>query len=57
MAPAFFKQMPDVLHPLLESGILLAALSAVALNLFFNGLGSRDGARAEAARLAHAAEA
>jgi NCS2 family nucleobase:cation symporter-2 len=57
VAPAFFKQMPDVLHPLLESGILLAALSAVALNLFFNGLGSEAGARAEATRLAHAAEA
>lgn len=57
VAPAFFKQMPDVLHPLLESGILLAALSAVALNLFFNGLGSAAGARAEATRLAHAAEA
>ncbi|WP_082504166.1 nucleobase:cation symporter-2 family protein [Methylobacterium sp. Leaf111] len=57
VAPAFFKQMPDVLHPLLESGILLAALSAVSLNLFFNGLGSRADARAAAARLAHAAEA
>ncbi|WP_348645263.1 nucleobase:cation symporter-2 family protein [Methylobacterium sp. BTF04] len=57
VAPAFFKQMPDVLHPLLESGILLAALSSVALNLFFNGLGSADSARAEATRLAHAAEA
>jgi len=57
VAPAFFKQMPDVLHPLLESGILLAALSAVSLNLFFNGLGGRAGARAAAARLAHAAEA
>ena len=29
----------------------------VALNLFFNGLGSQAGARAEATRLAHAAEA
>jgi xanthine permease len=57
VAPNFFKQMPDALHPLLESGILLAALSALALNLFFNGLGSQAGARAEAARLAHAAEA
>lgn len=57
VAPNFFKQMPDALHPLLESGILLAALSAVALNLFFNGLGSAAGARAEATRLAHASEA
>lgn len=57
VAPNFFRQMPDALHPLLESGILLAALSALALNLFFNGLGSQAGARAEATRLAHAAEA
>jgi NCS2 family nucleobase:cation symporter-2 len=29
--------MPHALHPLLESGILLAAVAAVLLNLFFNG--------------------
>jgi NCS2 family nucleobase:cation symporter-2 len=29
--------MAHGLHPLLESGILLAAVTAVALNLFFNG--------------------
>ena len=29
--------MPDVLQPLLHSGIMLATFSAVALNLFFNG--------------------
>lgn len=39
VAPNFFKQMPHALHPLLESGILLAAISAVGLNLFFNEIG------------------
>jgi NCS2 family nucleobase:cation symporter-2 len=29
--------MARSLHPLLESGILLTALAAVILNLFFNG--------------------
>ncbi|TXN22832.1 purine permease [Methylobacterium sp. WL9] len=49
VAPTFFKQMPHALHPLLESGILLCAISAVSLNLFFNGLTSSEAAR-EAAR-------
>lgn len=57
VAPAFFKQMPHALHPLLESGILLSALAAVFLNLFFNGLGSTAEARDQAMRQAHAAEA
>lgn len=57
VAPNFFKQMPHALHPLLESGILLAAICAVLLNLFFNGLGDTASARAEATRVAHAAEA
>lgn len=37
VAPNFSQSMPDVLHPLVESGILLAAVSAVVLNAFFNG--------------------
>ncbi len=49
VAPTFFRQMPHSLHPLLESGILLSALMAVLLNVFFNGLGSVDAARAGAA--------
>ncbi len=49
VAPAFFKQMPHALHPLLESGILLCAMAAVTLNLFFNGLTDDEAAR-EAAR-------
>jgi len=56
VAPNFFKQLPHDLHPLLESGILLSAIVAVLLNAFFNGLGSAEGAQAEAARTAAAAE-
>ncbi len=37
IAPNFKQWMPHGLHPLIESGILLASLSAVGLNLFFNG--------------------
>ncbi|WP_430912358.1 nucleobase:cation symporter-2 family protein [Methylobacterium sp. sgz302541] len=57
VAPNFFKQMPHALHPLLESGILLSALAAVFLNLFFNGLGNTADAREQAMRQAQAAEA
>jgi NCS2 family nucleobase:cation symporter-2 len=37
IAPNFKQWMPHSLHPLIESGILLASISAVLLNLFFNG--------------------
>ncbi|MDE2370725.1 MAG: purine permease [Burkholderiales bacterium] len=37
VAPRWMQQMAHGLHPLLESGILLTSISAVALNLFFNG--------------------
>jgi NCS2 family nucleobase:cation symporter-2 len=38
VSPAFFKQLPAALSPLLHSGILLAATSAVVLNACFNGV-------------------
>jgi len=56
VAPNFFKQLPHGLHPLLESGILLAALMALVLNLFFNGFGSAASAEADAAAGAAASE-
>jgi len=37
VAPNFKMWMPHELHPLIDSGILLASISAVALNFFFNG--------------------
>ena len=52
IAPNFKQWMPHGLHPLIESGILLASLSAVLLNLFFNGANADDSAAIEAARQA-----
>ena len=54
VAPRWSQQMPHGLHPLLESGILLTALAAVLLNVFFNGakadtLGTIEAARASEA--------
>jgi uracil-xanthine permease len=37
IAPNFKMWMPHDIHPLIESGILLASVSAVVLNAFFNG--------------------
>jgi xanthine permease len=56
VSPTFFRNFPDGLHPLLESGILMAALMSVLLNLFFNGLSSVEHARHEAAAVAASAE-
>ncbi len=39
-AEHFFDHLPRVLGPLLNSGILLATVAAVALNAWFNGLGA-----------------
>ena len=57
VAPAFFHHMPEGLKPLLESGILLASIAAVVLNVYFNGLGSAEDAHEAATHAAHAAEA
>ena len=50
VADGFFSQMPKELSPLLHSGILLAALAAVLLNLYFNGAkgDAEQGAKAAA---------
>src|SRR3954468_15403038 len=53
-APNFFRNLPHDLQPLLESGILLCALVAVMLNAFFNGIGSKEAAAADAAAAASA---
>jgi xanthine/uracil permease len=37
IAPNFKQWMPHGMHPLIESGILLTSISALLLNLFFNG--------------------
>jgi len=55
-APGFFRNLPHDLQPLLESGILLCAVVAVALNAFFNGLGGSAAAEADAAAIASSAQ-
>jgi uric acid transporter len=54
VAPRWSQQMNHALHPLLESGILLTALSAVLLNLYFNGGKSDEAAAINAAKAAEA---
>jgi len=57
VADKFFVQMPKVLGPLLGSGILLASIIAVALNLFFNRLQGAARAAAEVTGASLASEA
>jgi uric acid transporter len=54
VAPRWTQHMAHGLHPLLESGILLAAVTAVVLNLFFNGARGDSSEATEAAKLAEA---
>jgi NCS2 family nucleobase:cation symporter-2 len=54
IAPNFKQWMPHDLHPLIESGILLASITSVALNLFFNGAHGDATAAIRAARQAEA---
>lgn len=54
VAPDFSQWMPAEIHPLIESGILLATFSAVALNAFFNGTtDDPDAVRRAAAKADH----
>jgi len=50
IAPNFKQWMPHTIHPLIESGILLASISAVILNFFFNGSEGDSQAAIEAAK-------
>lgn len=54
VAPAWSQHMPHSLHPLLESGILLTTVTAVILNMFFNGAVEDTAAAMEAAKHAEA---
>jgi NCS2 family nucleobase:cation symporter-2 len=54
VAPNFKQWMPHAIHPLIESGILLASLCAVALNMFLNGAREDTRGVIEAARQAEA---
>lgn len=57
IAPDFKMWLPHAIHPLIESGILLATISAVLLNAFFNGAEMSDEDIDDAKELAMAAEA
>ncbi|AIJ46664.1 purine permease [Pandoraea apista] len=54
--PKFFSKLPHELAPILESPILLTAISAILLNLFFNGLGDDNSARIELMEVAKDSE-
>jgi xanthine/uracil permease len=54
VAPRWMQQMAHGLHPLLESGILLTSIAAVALNLYFNGAKADTTGAIEAAKTAEA---
>ncbi|MEI6592649.1 MAG: nucleobase:cation symporter-2 family protein [Holophagaceae bacterium] len=57
VADKFFAQMPKPLAPLLHSGILLASIVAVALNVFFNQIKSIEDAGHESAQATVSSEA
>jgi NCS2 family nucleobase:cation symporter-2 len=52
IAPRYLQWMPHSIHPLIESGILLASISAVLLNLYFNGSKGDSSEAIEAAKQA-----
>jgi NCS2 family nucleobase:cation symporter-2 len=54
VAPDFKMWLPHAIHPLLESGILLASVAAVLLNAFFNGAATDTDEIREAAMAAEA---
>ncbi len=56
MTPALFKSFPEILKPILDSGILLASVAAVALNAYFNSNLSQDAALLDAQAAAASAE-
>ena len=54
VAPRWTQHMAHSLHPLLESGILLTAVAALLLNIFFNGTQGDARGAIEAAKAAEA---
>lgn len=54
VAPRWTQQMSHSLHPLLESGILLTAVAAVVLNIFFNSAKEDTAGTLAAAKAAEA---
>ncbi|MNT26342.1 Uric acid transporter UacT [compost metagenome] len=56
LSPNFFQHFPAWTHPLTHSGIVLGTLAAVLLNLFYNGVLSKERSFAMAARTSHGTE-
>jgi NCS2 family nucleobase:cation symporter-2 len=56
VAPRFFHQLPHWLSTVVDSGILLATISAVLLNLFFNGKGAEEDVKNYAMAAAQSSE-
>ncbi len=54
VAPNFRQWMPHAIHPLIESGILLTSITAVLLNLFYNGAPHDTSGAVDAAKQAEA---
>lgn len=54
VAPKYAQWLPHSLHPLIESGIVLASISALLLNVFFNGAKADEREIIEAAKQADA---
>ena len=56
MAPGFFAHLPEWTKVITDSGIILATLTAILLNLLFNGLSGQEDAMHDASLSALAAE-
>ena len=52
LAPNYLMWLPHAIHPIIESGIVLASIVAVLLNAFFNGVQFQQSAAVDAARMA-----
>lgn len=56
-APLFFSQLPKQLEPILNSGVVLTVIVVVVLNVFFNGVSSKDTVKTETATAAKSSAA
>ncbi|WP_416047958.1 nucleobase:cation symporter-2 family protein [Cupriavidus basilensis] len=56
LAPTFFQYLPKWTDPFTHSGIVLGTIVAVVLNVFFNGIQSREEAMRNAAANSHGTE-
>jgi len=56
LSPTLFQHLPAWTHPITHSGIVLGTVAAVVLNLFYNGVLSRERAMQLAGSSTHSAE-